>query len=350
MWTSVRAAGLDILRTSMSSAVPEDLDRLILSTGYPWALDSAYAVSDLMATYAASLRNGGGPGPSSEAFSKMIAVAVQPFIVDNCLVQTLDSKKIAQACVDYLGQPESLRLTVSGTVDYFAELKVMAAGRPIGRPRALIPQLIRSIIEFSEVLMKGYGGSAAKFHDVFNRVCESSGSAIFVLNRFKEVSQIPRVGVALAMNFFKDSQVPALRQQSLGSLYENQIGWFVKPDIHVLRFMLKITGRSLIAGISDEKLVYMKEGDVRRAYASIRPTPVWAGGNYTYCLSRPSSEIAQWCCIEDVHRLARCQNISPLEIDRILFMIGSGKFYGEGRISLAQQERYRSLFKALDSH
>lgn len=343
----MRAVGVNILNTSMPLAGQDDLDKIIISTGYPWALRSNELIIDLMATFAASLRNGGGPGPGCEAFSKMVAAAIKNNVIDGRLVKPLEKSIFAQACVDYLNKPQSLPLAINGTVDYASELNSISASRSL-RPRALMPKLIDGIIDFSLILLNKYNGSAAYFHSDLNREHKPCDSAKFVLEKFQEISEIPKVGVALAMNFFKDSQVPGLSHIPLKKLFTNQIGWFVKPDIHVLRFMLKATGRSSAAGISDDELIYLKEGLVRRAYVSTKPTSDWAKGNYTYHITRPSSEFAQWYCIEDVHRLAIKEEVSPLEIDRILFMIGSGRFYDSGRIGPSQTDRYRSLFLSLD--
>jgi hypothetical protein len=347
MWPHVRTVALQILQTSLPESQQGDLDEIILSTGYPWALQSHENTSDLLAVYAANLRNGGGPGPSYEAFSKMIKAATDGFLINNQLVQTLQISPLAEACAEYLALDDSLPLAKNGTVDYATELLSIAHGRPL-RPRALISQLLNSVVCFSEMLVHQFNGTANAFHAAFNQVHpQPAADAHFVFEQFLNISEIPKVGVALAMNFFKDSQVPALKQLPLQDLYSNQIGWFCKPDIHVLRFMLKASGRAAAAGITDESLIHMKESLLRREYKNTPPTKAWAIGSYLLATQRPTSETAQWHCIEDVHRLARHENIPPLEIDRILFMIGSGRFLNEGRIGPQQAERYQLLLDEL---
>lgn len=346
MWIHVRTVALEILRTSLPTAEQNDLDHIILSTGYPWARRSNELTSDLLAVYAANLRNGGGPGPNYEAFSRMIKAATAEFLINNQLVQPLQIAPLAEACVAYLDLDESLPLAVNGTVDYAAELVSIAHIEPI-RPRALIKDLLRSVVCFSEVLVQQFNGNAGMFHAAFNRVHQPATPAGFVLEQFQNISEIPKIGVALAMNFFKDSQVPALDEMPLQNLYTNQIGWFCKPDIHVLRFMLKATGRAAVANIADGDLINMKESKVRRLYKDTLPTKPWAIGPYTLAIHRHTSEMAQWHCIEDVQRLARQESIPPLEIDRVLFMIGSGRFQSDGRIGPPQAERYQLLFNTL---
>jgi hypothetical protein len=63
--------------------------------------------------------------------------------------------------------------------------------------------------------------------------------------------------------------------------------------------------------------------------------------------NRPNGEAAQWRCIQDVHMLARCLRITPLEIDRLFFMIGSGRFNNVNRVNLPQEERYKLLMPFL---
>lgn len=347
MWIHVRAVALEILRTAVPTAQASDLDRIILSTGYPWADNSFDSISDLIAVYAASLRNGGGPGPGYEAFSRMIKTSVADHITQNRLIQPLQKASLAQACEAYQQQRQSMPLAIEGTVDYIGDLHAIAQQTPL-RPRALMPQLIESVVRFSEVLSRAFNGSAAEFHAAFNRAHVPADPAGFVLERFQSFAGIPKVGVALAMNFFKDSQVPALRNQPLQHLLTNQIGWFIKPDIHVLRFMLKASGRAGEHGFVDDELIYMKEQNVRSAYVARPATAAWAQEPYTYCTLRPRAEKAQWQCIEDVHRLARLQRIPALEIDRVLFMVGSGRFIGNRRIGPPQAERYRKLFRPLN--
>lgn len=352
MWTDVRNEALNILRSDMTSVPPggdigqSTLDDLILKTGYPWALKAHEKTTDLLAVYAATLRNGGGPGPAFAAFSQMIAAAVSQWVVNNRITQPLNTQTLAQASANHLVQPSALPLAVAGSVDYVADLLAIAEGRA-GRARALMPALLQSVVDFSEMLVRLYNGSAVDYNLVFNRPHMPSAPGKFVFNRFMDVAPIPKIGVALAMNFFKDSQVPALNRQPLQNLYTNEIGWYVKPDIHVLRFMLKASGRANAAGVIDDSLVFMKEGDVRRCYVRARPASAWAAGAYTYGAHRPKSELAQWQCIEDVHRLARHIQAPPLEIDRIFFMVGSGRFYSSGRIAMPQEQRYKRLFSSM---
>ena len=143
MWHDVRNAALGILRTSSTEAQPEDLDRVILSTGYPWVASPAEHTSDLIAVYAANLRNGGGPGPGFEAFSKMIAWAVRRFIQEDRLQAPLVLTSLASACNEYLGLPAAQQLTAHGKVEYRAQLQAMATSRQLPQ-RALLPQLIGS--------------------------------------------------------------------------------------------------------------------------------------------------------------------------------------------------------------
>lgn len=69
---------------------------------------------------------------------------------------------------------------------------------------------------------------------------------------------------------------------------------------------------------------------------------------YTLEKNRPKSESAQWRCIQDVHMLAHNLSIPPLEIDRIFFMIGSGRFDDNGRINVSQEDRYHLALKFLN--
>jgi hypothetical protein len=345
-WTNVRDAALEILRYSMPTADSNDLDRIILSTGYPWAKQPFKETQDLIAVYAANLRNGGGPGPSYQAFSEMIVFSTEKFIKGNRLSKSLDKRELAKDCSDYLKNPKSRRLSHSDKVDYIKDLDdIVDQIKP--RERALIPKLLDSVVEFSKIFLRDFNGSAEELHKHFSHkhFHLPDDSSCFLLNEFKRIEKIPLIGVATAMNFFKDSQVPALLNKSLDNIKNNKISWFIKPDIHVMRFMLKATGRVQSNESGGVELFHMPENKLKKIYDDKNPEKNWAKGSYSFISDRRASERGQWKCIEDVHRLARCLKITPLEIDRVLYMVGSGRFNFE----MPQVERYKLLFRSLDT-
>jgi hypothetical protein len=265
-------------------------------------------------------------------------------------LQTVDLSSFANGCYEYIEQPHAKRLALKSSVDYQDDIRLIAAGTPPERPTGAAPAillLLTSVVGFMNILRCLYEGKAETYHSAFNRTHPAESETDFVVKRFNEIECLPKVGVAVAMNFFKDSQVPAMRGQTLDSLVSNEIGWYVKPDIHVLRFMLRATGRSQAAGVPDENLITLKGASAAKLYAEQPGTGRWLW-DYRLHRTRPTAERGVWNCVEDVHRWAVIDSVAPLEIDRTLYLVGSGR-YGTGkRVAMSPRERYSEVFSAMD--
>jgi hypothetical protein len=132
------------------------------------------------------------------------------------------------------------------------------------------------------------------------------------------------------MNFLKDSQMTAFMprdkqnaRSSFNDVRFRHAGWVVKPDMHVLRLMLWISGRAQSAGISSNTLVHLNSSQT--AYASNRPRMPPVQG-YSLSVGEPRGGRGEWDCIEDIHLWAVRDSVAPLGIDRLLYLIGSGKY------------------------
>jgi hypothetical protein len=62
---------------------------------------------------------------------------------------------------------------------------------------------------------------------------------------------------------------------------------------------------------------------------------------YAAGLPKPSSGV--WRAIADVRALAVAEDVASLDIDRMLYPIGSGKYVSGTEISTLRAERYRAL-------
>ena len=349
MWSDIKDTALNIVRSderyrTLSHA---GLDEWMLSTGYQSAGQAHTSTKALLYTFAASLCNAGGPGPGFQAFAEMVAGAADGYIVQNIL-QPVDLPQFSDACYLYLAQADARPLAKNGRVDYPEDIRQMAGGliprRSKGVPVVL--QLLTGVVGFMDFLRLRYQGDARVYHAAFDRPHHVGDPTEFVVERFQEIAHLSRVGVAVAMNFFKDSQAPALRGQPLASALANQTGWYIKPDMHVLRLMLRATGRSHAAGVSDKMLVTLKESEAARLYGSQAGTGIWSA-EYQLHRRRPNVERGKWDCVEDVHRWASMDAVAPLEIDRTLYLVGSGR-YGTGkRLAMSQAERYHTMFAAM---
>lgn len=63
--------------------------------------------------------------------------------------------------------------------------------------------------------------------------------------------------------------------------------------------------------------------------------------------NRPRGERGLWKCVSDVQTWAAAQGTAPLEIDRLLYLIGSGRYIDGAMLSLNQQQRYRTFAEGL---
>lgn len=347
MWPKIRKEALDLVAKINPTSKFQTLDQYILGTGYALAPEPFSSRLDLFTVYAANLRNTSGRGPSIEAFSLMVRTVIenQKLIQDNKLVRPLHISDFSKACADYLKTPSALPLANNTQIDYHGDLIKLSEGAE--RERALINGIIKSVVGFSGVLFNAYGGDAVQFHENNDRACDPLGSTKFVVDAYESLMHMHGVGgVALAMNFFKDSQAPSKRGIPLSEWDKTQSGWFVKPDMHILRFMLAATGRADTAGLRDDDLVHLEQSEAVNIYVKCNPRKSWSSATYAFDIGQPASKVGQWRCVEDVHSLAKYLKISPLEIDRILFMIGSGNFaedVRDSRGSKGQVDRYRRL-------
>jgi hypothetical protein len=348
MWDEIKQAALDILRAEAPHTTMTRLDTLIVATGYVGANAPHANINHLFHVYAASLRNAGGPGPNIDAFASMVSRATDQFAKFNKLPQPLEIADFARACLEYLRSRSASPLVKEGSVDYESQLRHLGdgTGDRLGT-KDLLPQLLRSVVGFSEVIAQSYGGSAATYHAHFSRPREPHAGSTFVRQMFEQLERLPRFGVAVGMNFFKDSQVCAYHGKPLSSLLAPQAGWYLKPDMHVLRFMLKWSGRAQHAGLPDDRLVTLPYAEAKRAYAQTRSTEGWPD-QYDLGRGRPFNEKGVWDCIEDVHYIAEEYQIPPLEIDRVFFMAGSGRFEVNRRLAMPQEQRYRGMFQAMN--
>jgi hypothetical protein len=323
-----------------------DLQTWILNTGYEGAQEAHQSTRQLIYAYAASLRNGNGLGPAFAPFAQMVVTAIDPFIVNNALARAPSLVELARACRAYLLLPVNSGVLVSEKVNYREDLRRLENGEGVGRKNAKIEQCLRSVVGFTEFLYRNYGGSAPEYHERFAEHYDGERPNRFIVDCFIELGRLPQVGVAIGMNFFKDTQSNAYRGSSLQDLRTSHAGWFVKPDMHVLRLMLHVSGRS--SRLSDRATVNnMADGKAAKLYFELNPLE--AGVEYTLDSSAADrADRGKWRCIEDVHRLAIAEQVPPLAIDRLLYMIGSGRFLHPAK-KISNEHHYRRFMAVVDT-
>jgi hypothetical protein len=284
------------------------------------------------------MRNAGGPGPHFERFAGMLAAAVSSSIENN-MIHPMSRAELAASAARVLRNDIALPLTRQPSrVDYLVQLDALAAG---GSPRGILTSALSGVSGFTRLLSEGYNGSAECYHETFLDWPLDHEHGRFLVDRLSEIAALDRMGVAVGLNFIKDSQVPALAGKQLADLANVPISYFVKPDMHVLRLMLATTNRHEL----NRDLIVLPESNAKRLYAQNAAHNFWPGGR-THEL-RPNGEKGQWDCVDDVLHWAHEAGTVPLEIDRLLYLIGSGRYLDGQKLKVSQTTRYECYFLKL---
>jgi hypothetical protein len=297
------------------TVVPEfdhaDLDRWIMSTGYADAVAPQADCGDLLYVFASSITNAGGAKPQAESFGRLIRAAYGTGGLlsqhgPRCLTGNFpDQRRLAQACLPHL-HLSALGGRFEGDIRDIAEHRI---------GRMLMPGLLGSVLEFSGWLLARYDGNAAQLHNTLT-VLDGTRSSDEVFRLLRDLDALPWMGIATAANFIKDSQVPGLLLMGLNPRTARDVsaGWFAKPDLHVARLMAYLTGRCPQPGISPSA---MRLG---RALAVFRQQPeANFAGDYRALSAGDGLDMK---VIADIHEWAAFVGTSPLEIDRVLYLIG----------------------------
>jgi hypothetical protein len=312
MLQALRAVAIARVRTVLVDFDDTALDRWIMSTGYEEAPNPHFDAADLLYVYAASLSNAAAAQPNAESFGRLIrSAAVRCGLVSRAAPDLLHGalptvQGLAQACVDGL-QECALR----GRYD--DALRQLAAGRPAGPP---MTGLLLSVLKFSEWLRERFEGSASNLHRSLIR-SEGVPPSAHVIPLLEALDTLPRLGIATAANFIKDSQASGLRALGMDPSTARAVpaGWFVSPNLHVSRLMACITGRLVAPSLSS---AVMPAAETGRMFAHD------PAGNFIghYDDLSPAGTFALRV-IADIHEWAECVGTSALEIDRVLHLIGA---------------------------
>lgn len=323
-----------------------DLERYVLSTGYADAPRPHANTRDLLYVYAANLRNAGGPGVNMHRFADMVAGALGELIANNS-VSPLHLPQLADRCLVWLDSDAGRPLVKGNDRRYRQRLRELAGG---STPEVPFQRHLASVIGFIDLLNGVYGGRADRYHDSFSGDVARSEPGRAVVARLNELSYLSGIGVATGLNFIKDSQMSRFARSHLADMLSEPLGWFVKPDMHVLRAMLFITGRFGRTGLRRDELAHLKPETAKVHYANLGSTHEWFNAEVrTLHAARPPGEAGLWKCVADVHAWAASEKVAPIEIDRLIFLIGSGRYVDGARLSLSQSRRYDILMNAIEA-
>lgn len=322
-----------------------DLERYVLSTGYVDAPFPHSGTLDLLYVYAANLRNAGGPGVNLHRFGDMVVGALAGLVTDN-RVAPLHLPELAQRCLAWLDKPKERSLVQGNDLRYREQLRALANG---DYPVVPLQRHLQSVVGFIDLLNQAYGGCASIYHGSFSNHDSRLEPGRAVVSRLNELKHLSGIGVATGLNFIKDSQIPRFASSRLEEILSEPLGWFVKPDMHVLPAMLFISGRLGQTGLAPHQIAHLKPEEAKIHYANLASTREWFKLDMRpFEADRPRGERGLWQCVADIHAWAACEGVVPLEIDRLLFLIGSGRYLDDVRISVSQPWRYQILMSTIE--
>jgi hypothetical protein len=298
---------------------------------------------DLVQLYAANLRNGGAPaGPNSRSLGIMTrwVFSSAGFTLEDKLVR-FDKREFSHLSAEFVRtQP----LSKSGGVDNEKILRAIASGLDAQLKNKLLSRIVDSIEKFSIYLIEKHSGSAISFANQFavNIDAVDAISMCEDASRFRErlfaELKFPLMGPAITSNLLKDSQIGrALAIRNLSRVY---LGALAKPDMHVMRFMLAITGRVSIQSEADLTNL-CHEDNFYQIYNKQPPDagwPVWG-----------DDSSGEEKCLRDINYLSFSNDYSSIFLDRILFIAGSGrcdKLIQSKKIN--QRSRYHRFLESLE--
>jgi len=329
-----KAVALQLVQKDYPNTTEQDLDRWIVQTGYGDDAPRPYELTpSLIYVYAANLLNSGRPGPDKRAFGKLASTVIRKhFLIQNVLTP-INLEDLAHKFIFELNQT-GIQLTKKGNQTYIAHLNNITANK-----KSTIYSLLISIIGFCDLLRTNYQSSATKYHQSF--LVNHEVSLQDIVRKLNEITKFKLNGVAVGMNFMKDSQMPAVAGDHLEIHNSGQIQYLVKPDMHVMRFMLRVTQRH--QG-SIEELCHMKPTKFIQLYENASPSPSFETNMDNH--NHKGFKRGDILCIKDIYTITKDESVPPIFLDRVLYLIGSGSFK-EIKLSTSQLDRYKAALSGL---
>lgn len=333
---------LRLAASTIAGLDDSDLDAMIFDAGDTKAR-SHESTHDLLVLCATNLVNRSGPFPKPENVKPLFSRVFNRFLHQNQMpnIQLKDFYKVTIEEADNLSRT-GWNLTSNGNGNDTVPLQDVLRGEQVN-PRTTIISLLDSLHDFINFFHSAYQGSAQTYSESLSNIESPSSNR---MERFKsaleELLALRGWGIALSANFIKDSQMPKLsalqNEERLSSAYSV----YVKPDLHIIRFMANLTGRR---DDFNGKLQDYSSGNAPRWLENHS----W---NYIRLRAQNINSHPQlaWNCIQDVNYWASQAKVPAVAIDRLLYMCGSGKFPGIARLMSEhsqQEDRYRTVFQHL---
>lgn len=344
MWKLVRKFSLELIRSVPQCAThgDKDLNNFILNTGYTGATIPHKSIGDFIYCYVRSLNNVGG-GALPHAVAEMLKIAVAP---DDKLMQSLTITNIAKNCLYWL-EDGNLLGTDERTKVYRKELiDIIDVKKSQNTKISKLGNNLNSVRIMLEKLQSDYNGSPLVF---VNTSMHPINSALnrneHIFRRLHELLQwkAPGLGLAVTANFLKDVSAPRLREIWNKNGAKCPAAWFIKPDRHVLAVLTIIAGRGLFKHTADV-VIEPNNNTALQGEKSF-------GDAILKVNEQIESTDSRLLAILFAMTLAHEYGVTGLEIDRIAYLIGSGKYINNAGYSYSLpgtvQERYRRLSNVL---
>jgi len=329
IYSRLKSRALELIQETYPDATEQDLDHWIISTGYGGDAPRPYEnITSLIYVYAANLLNSGRRGPNKRAFARLASSVIAKYYLREGALSAIEIDDFARKFLIEIDET-NIQLTEKGNQKYLNDLCNINENK-----KSTIRLLLLSLISFCNFLRDSYRSSAINYHKSFLNQEETSFDQVSA--KLQEIVGIKLIGVAVGMNFMKDSQMPAVADGSLEIANSGLIRYLVKPDMHVMRFMLYLTGRYKS---SVNELCHLTPDRFTAAYADSKPSGIYQARVANQEPSDlPKGEVL---CINDIYTIAEVESIPPIYIDRILYLIGSGSFKGSKDLKTSQIDRYR---------
>jgi hypothetical protein len=313
----LRERALNVLSLDSSSFYnSEDLQKFVVDTGYEGCELADKRTEQSLDLYVRNLGNSAKKGPSKKL--PELNQRVFSELVKQNQVKTMSPEALARMYLEASEFRNEAFVSSGSDTNYISQLKSFSEGSNLNQTpsRFTLLSWLISTAEFINFLVTNYGGNIEDFTGSVRReFAIANNKPNFVDTLIKSFMPMHGLGHALAANFVKDLFATELNQNShVSEQMECMSAWCLKPDMHVARLMLCITDRAEL----NKDIIIMKLEAVARLYKKTEPSHSWDSPDIG---SSPEDLICA-----DVHALARSANCAPLELDRLLFMCGSGNF------------------------
>jgi hypothetical protein len=362
-YLNLRTAALSIAGMEDDPAGQPSLDQMILQTGYGGGeittdagevikvsnIDNATkSTIDLLDLFVRNFLNSGGRGPNGDLFGQHTRDAIGNLIGRGDITREITLQVLAEAFKQLGPKP----YTQGQGANYFAKIKNIADGRD--DKNSAVGKVLKALHQFIELLRAKYQGSAKCFSRMAN---ENEGGATtqqHFLNLVTEIAtHIDGMGIPLAANFLKDSQLPVYQDAPEDKKNQTITYWAVKPDQHVVALMFWIAERvrmnpkdySVLRNCFKDSATYEVARRHGLGWPADHDDDVVDNflENHQQVNGRNASDLK---VIGDVWRWAENAKVAPFMIDRLLYMSGSGRFPNR-RVRRNNQGFYQEICERL---